>query len=74
MVDVIGLTQKLISFNTINPPGNERNIADFVGKLLAKNGFDVKYPVFAENRLQLVAERGLSEIMPPIVLSGYFRS
>jgi succinyl-diaminopimelate desuccinylase len=72
MVDVIGLTQKLISFNTINPPGNERIIAEFVGNLLAENGFSVKYPVFAENRLQLVAERGLSEIMPPIVLSGHF--
>ncbi len=72
MVDVIGLTQKLISFNTINPPGNERTVAEFVGKLLSENGFNVKYPVFAENRLQLVAERGLSEIVPPIVLSGHF--
>jgi succinyl-diaminopimelate desuccinylase len=72
MVDVIGLTQKLISFNTINPPGNERIIAEFVGKLLSENGFNVKYPVFAENRLHVVAERGLSEMASPIVLSGHF--
>ena len=72
MVDVIGLTQKLISFNTINPPGNERIIAEFVGKLLSENGFEVKYPLFAENRLHVVAERGLSEMAPPIVLSGHF--
>ncbi len=72
MMDVISLTQALISFNTINPPGNELAIAEFVGKLLNENGFNVKYPLFAENRLQLVAERGLSVIMPPIVLSGHF--
>jgi hypothetical protein len=30
MVDVIGLTQKLISFNTINPPGNELVVAKIV--------------------------------------------
>ncbi len=69
--DVISLTQDLIAFNTINPPGNEKNIAEFVGKLLSENGFKVEYPVFAENRLHLVAERGLSEVVPPMVLSGH---
>jgi succinyl-diaminopimelate desuccinylase len=59
MMDVISLTQALISFNSINPPGNELAIAEFVGKLLHENGFNVKYPVFAENRLHVVAERGL---------------
>ncbi len=69
--DVVLLTKDLISFNTINPPGNEKGIAEFVGKLLLENGFSVEYPVFADNRLHLVAERGLSEIAPPIVLSGH---
>jgi acetylornithine deacetylase/succinyl-diaminopimelate desuccinylase-like protein len=30
MMDVISLTSKLLSFNTINPPGNESEIAKFV--------------------------------------------
>lgn len=71
-LDVISLTRKLIQFNTVNPPGNESVIARFVGKLLSENGFKVDYPVFAENRLHVVAEKGLSDKAAPIVLSGHF--
>ena len=70
--DIVKLTQKLITFNTINPPGNESDIALFVGKLLSGSGFSVKYPVFAEKRLHLIAEKGLSKLAPPVVLSGHF--
>jgi succinyl-diaminopimelate desuccinylase len=71
-IDVISLTRKLISFNTINPPGNEEAIARFTGELLEKNGFNVEYPVFAENRLHLIAKKGVSRFKSPIVLSGHF--
>jgi len=71
-LDVISLTQKLIQFNTVNPPGNESGIAKFVGRLLTENGFDVKYHVFTEGRLHVIAEKGLSEKVSPIVLSGHF--
>ncbi len=70
--NIVKLTQELIAFNTINPPGNESDIALFVGKLLSKSGFNVEYPVFAENRLHLIAEKGLSKITPPVVFSGHF--
>ena len=70
--DVISLTKKLLSFNSINPPGNEEEIAKFVGAMLDFHGFRTEYIVFEENRLHLIAERGLSEIKPPIVLSGHF--
>lgn len=71
-MDVISLTRNLLSFNTINPPGNEEEIARFTGKLLNDNGFHTDYYAFAEGRLHLVAERGLNDAMPPIVLSGHF--
>ena len=70
--NVILITRKLISFNTINPPGNEKDVAQYVGGLLEENGFDVDYPVFEENRLHVIAEKGLSQTVPPIVLSGHF--
>lgn len=70
--DVLSLTRTLVGFNTVNPPGNEYGIAKYVGKLLSENCFHVEYPVFAENRLHLVAEKGLSENASPIVLSGHF--
>lgn len=71
-IDVISLTRKLISFNTINPPGNEGGIARFAGELLEVNGFNVEYLIYGENRLQLIAERGVSTSRAPIVLSGHF--
>jgi succinyl-diaminopimelate desuccinylase len=71
-MDVISLTKKLLSFNNINPPGNEEEIARFVGGLLSGHGFQTEYYVFGKDRLHLVAERGLSSVRPPIVLSDHF--
>ncbi len=71
-MDVLLLTKKLLSFNTVNPPGNEEGIAKFVGGMLHDNGFDVSYHVFGAERLHLIAEKGLSSEMAPIVLSGHF--
>lgn len=71
-IDVILLTQKLLSFNTINPPGNEMGMAKYVGGILSKNGFSVEYSLFEENRLHVIADKGLSPIAPPLVLSGHF--
>ena len=39
-LDVISLTQKLLGFNTMNPPGQERSCAAYLGKLLENSGFD----------------------------------
>jgi succinyl-diaminopimelate desuccinylase len=71
-MDVISLTRELLSFNNINPPGNEEGIARFTGKILADNGFHTDYYRFDEGRLHLIAERGLSSALPPLVLSGHF--
>lgn len=71
-MDVITLTRKLLSFNSINPPGNERKIAEFAGELLKENGFSIEYFPYEENRLHLIAEKGLSDRIPPLVLSGHF--
>jgi len=71
-MDVVSLTRELLSFNNINPPGNEEEIARFTGRRLSDNGFRTEYYSFGEGRLHLVAERGLSETQPPVVLSGHF--
>ena len=70
--EVINLTRKLVSFNNINPPGNEQEIAEFVGHFLADNGFSIGYHQLEPNRLTLIAEKGLSAEKPPIVLTGHF--
>lgn len=71
-MDVISLTKKLLNFNTINPPGNEAEIARFTGSMLSENGFKVKYHEFGENRLHLIAEKGIGESGLPVILSGHF--
>jgi succinyl-diaminopimelate desuccinylase len=71
-MDVISLTRDLLSFNNINPPGDEEAIARFAGKILGNNGFSTEYILFSEGRLHLVADRGLSDLKAPIVLSGHF--
>jgi succinyl-diaminopimelate desuccinylase len=71
-MDAVSLTKKLVEFNTINPPGNEAPMADFVGNLLSANGFTVHYPGFGENRKHLVAEKGVPDSGRPLVLSGHF--
>lgn len=70
--NVIALTQKLIAFNTVNPPGNEGAIAKFIGGLLSGHGFGVQYLSFWENRLHLIAEKGCSPDVPAIVFTGHF--
>ena len=70
--DVIAMTKKLISFNTVNPEGNEAGIARYVGSLLENKGFAVNYHEFAPNRLTLIAEKGLIKSFPPLVMTGHF--
>jgi len=71
-MDLISLTKKLLSFNNINPPGNEEGIARYVADILTENGFNVRLPEFEQGRLHLIAEKGLSAGKAPIVLSGHF--
>ncbi len=71
-MDAVSLTEKLISFNTINPPGNESPLAEFIGDLLSGNGFSVEYSGFGENRKHLIAEKGVPPQGMPLVLSGHF--
>jgi len=65
------LTQKLVRFETVNPPGNEKQIAEFLGEMLTGHGFNVKYPKLSENRWHLIAEKGVTDKLSPIVFSGH---
>jgi len=70
IVNAIELTQKLVSMDSVNPPGNEAPVNQFIGDLLLANGFTVDYIHYGENRLHLVAAKGPKEVLP-IVLSGH---
>ena len=52
---LIKTIQKLISLDSQNPPGDERKIAEFVGKYLKKLGLEIKTYNFSNKRVNLVA-------------------
>ncbi len=65
------LTRDLLHFNTINPPGQERDCAYFLGKILTDAGFDVKYHEFASTRTSVIATIGGKQAKPPICFTGH---
>ncbi len=52
---LIALTQKVISFNSENPPGNELALANFIEQDMRSLGVDVKIHTFEKNRPNIVA-------------------
>ncbi|MEO8537502.1 MAG: M20 family metallopeptidase [Betaproteobacteria bacterium] len=69
--DAVALTQKLLSFNTINPPGAEQECAAYLGSLLQAAGFQVDYAAFAPTRTSVVARIGRSMDKPPLGFTGH---
>jgi len=65
------LTRSLLAYRTINPPGDERACAHFLGALLSQAGFETRYHEFAEGRTTLVARKGSSPDRGPIVFTGH---
>lgn len=56
--DPVALTQRLVSFSTVNPPGENAACAGFVQALLEDAGFDVTAFAHAPGSISLVARAG----------------
>ena len=69
--DAVALTRKLLSFNTINPPGAEQACAEYLGTLLERAGFRVDYAAFAPTRTSVVARIGRDMDKPPLGFTGH---
>ena len=52
---LVKLTQKVVSFNSENPPGNELALSKFIAADMRSLGLDVKLYTFAKNRPNIVA-------------------
>ncbi len=70
-VGPVELTQELVRFDTINPPGNERVCAEHLGALLEDAGFDLTYHDFGEGRANLIARIGGSDAKPALCFTGH---
>lgn len=68
----VELTQELIRFNTINPPGNEDLICEYLQALLESAGYECRKVEFAPRRTSLVAKIGTcSQSKPSICFTGH---
>jgi succinyl-diaminopimelate desuccinylase len=67
----VALTQDLIRFKTINPPGDEQPCAEHLARLLEAAGFAVERVPFGAQRMQLIARIGGSADEPPLAFTGH---
>ena len=69
--DAISLTRDLLRFDTVNPPGRERDCARMAGALLEEWGFRTEYHEYADSRTSIVARLGGSDKKAPLCLTGH---
>ncbi|MFZ0569019.1 MAG: M20 family metallopeptidase [Rhodomicrobium sp.] len=71
MISPIELTQELIRFHTINPPGNEAPCARHLGRILEEAGFQTEYFEMGPNRENLIARIGGGGGKLPLAFTGH---
>src|SRR5262245_19254140 len=67
----VELTQNLVRFRTINPPGDERACAERLASVLGGAGFAVDVVPFGNRRAQLVARIGGTAGKLPLGFTGH---
>ena len=70
-MDAIALTRTLLQFDTINPPGRERDCARHAGAMLQEWGFKVDYHEYADARTSVIARAGGNDRKAPLCLTGH---
>ena len=69
--DAIALTKSLLRFDTVNPPGQERDCARYAGAMLQEWGYAVDYFEYQEGRTSVVARAGSNGGRAPLCLTGH---
>ena len=70
-MDAVALTRTLLQFDTINPPGRERDCAHHAGAMLEQWGYKVEYHEYADRRTSVIARGGGSDAKKPLCLTGH---
>jgi len=71
MQNAVELTRELLRFDTINPPGQERDCAHKAGRLLQDWGYSVEYHEYEAGRTSVIARAGGSSTKAPLCLTGH---
>ena len=69
--DAVSLTRDLLRFDTVNPPGRERDCAHMAGSLLKDWGFSVEYSEYEPGRTSVIARAGGSDRKAPLCMTGH---
>jgi succinyl-diaminopimelate desuccinylase len=69
--DPVALTRQLLAFDTVNPPGRERDCARHAGALLEAWGYQVAYHDYEDARTSVIARAGGAERKAPLCLTGH---
>jgi succinyl-diaminopimelate desuccinylase len=69
--EAISLTRSLLRFDTVNPPGRERDCARYAGGLLEEWGYKVDYHEYADSRTSVIARAGGAGAKAPLCLTGH---
>ena len=69
--DAVDLTRSLLQFDTVNPPGRERDCARYAGSLLQEWGYQVDYYEYDDARTSVIARAGGSAAKAPLCLTGH---
>ena len=65
------LLQRLIQFDTVNPPGNEQAAQEYLRELLEAAGFEVELLPTVEGRPNLIARLAAESDGPALCLLGH---
>jgi len=71
MISPISLTQELIRFDTVNPPGNETPCARYLGRILEEAGFQTQFLELGVGRENLIARIGGNGAKLPLAFTGH---
>src|SRR5256714_9620893 len=69
--DAVALTRSLLQFDTVNPPGRERDCARYAGAMLQESGYRVDYHEYEDARTSVIARAGGTEAKAPLCLTGH---
>ena len=69
--EAVSLTRSLLQFDTVNPPGRERDCARYAGGLLEEWGYRVEYYEYDDTRTSVIARAGGSHAKAPLCLTGH---
>ncbi|HKU45544.1 MAG TPA: M20 family metallopeptidase [Burkholderiales bacterium] len=69
--DAVSLTKSLLRFDTVNPPGQERECARFAAGMLQDWGYTVELFEYQEGRTSVVARAGGGGKKAPLCLTGH---